>query len=831
MKLGNLKSIYACIANACGLAENVESENTATIVDKILAGTFAFDDYLSYRYFDEENNLFLSDGNACGFMLEISPIVGVDDSVHKNLSHFFNDELPEYSYLQFLLVASHDVEDILSHWQEARTNSSPLLDKITKRRKEFVRERATSFGVSDGRIARDYRIFVSFSQIIDTKNNTKSGITGFRDSFINKLESLQLAPRTCDAIDLIRLVRTMLQMEISTSGCASYNSLELLSKQIVAPSVMQGIEDDRINHPSSGLVSRIYHIKELPLEFSLAETINLFGDSTRSSMGIPARFIISYSVSSNISKSGAAMITARGKKVIEASEKWYSNGNRDLKREAAEWQDINDRVTSNGERLLTEHWSLMITSTNASIDIVSQNLINLYNNNNFRLGVSSNLQLPSLLSMLPMQQGLMWNILDKFKLTRLVLSKEVIARLPIHAEWKGVPKSGVLLHARRGQLFNFNPFYKISSGNYNICIFAPSGGGKSVFLQELAVSLMAQNTRMFILDIGQSFANICTLLDGEIIQFGRNAPFSLNPFASFYKGMSPDDKDEFLKCTKGLLEVMCGVGDDARGSAELEKAIVAALLQNNYKLDISSFAEFLEKSESIILQKYGATLYPYTSEGLYGKYFSGTKQATFKRLITVFEFEEIKNDPKLLSIVLQILLMEVTNQFLTGDRQNPFMIIVDEAWMLLDFATSFFAAFVRTVRKYGGSLVICVQNFMDLHKTQEHRTILENSTWTILLKQDEKGLGAFKESEAFKEMIPLIKSISLSPNKYAEALLYTTGVTVVGKLVLDDYSKALFSTDPSDFNFLKNKTKEGISLDEAVEQLVSLKGSGKSIRA
>jgi hypothetical protein len=125
------------------------------------------------------------------------------------------------------------------------------------------------------------------------------------------------------------------------------------------------------------------------------------------------------------------MITARGKKVIEASEKWYSNGNRDLKREAAEWQDINDRVTSNGERLLTEHWSLMITSTNASIDIVSQNLINLYNNNNFRLGVSSNLQLPSLLSMLPMQQGLMWNILDKFKLDNPLFKKEDVFKFII----------------------------------------------------------------------------------------------------------------------------------------------------------------------------------------------------------------------------------------------------------------------------------------------------------------------------------------------------------------------------------------------------------------
>ncbi len=826
MKLNKLKQIYENMANICGLAEKVESLDSQQMVDQLLAGTSDISDYLGYRYYDPEHQLFLNDGNMAGFLLEISPIVGVDESVEKNLQHFFNDELPEYGYLQFLLVASHDVENILKYWQEQRVNNDPLLTKITNRRAEFVRRVATSFGVSDGRIARDYRIFISFSQIIDPKNNDRSGVISFREGFINKLESLQLSPRNCDASDLIQLVRTMLQMELvgkvteETEDKKIYNQFELLSKQIISPSMIDEIAEDQINHLATNLTSRIYHIKELPAEFSLQQTINLLGDNIRSNMGISARFIISYSIASNISKSGQRMITARGKKVIDASEKWYSNGNREIKREAAEWQDINDRANNNGERLLSESWSLMVTSTKESIDIVSQNLISLYNSNNFRLQISKNLQLPVLLSMLPIQQGLMWNILAKFKLTRLILSKEVIARLPIHAEWKGVPKSGILLHARRGQLFNFNPFYKISSGNYNICIFAPSGGGKSVFLQELAVSLMAQNTRMFILDIGQSFANICTLLGGEIIQFGRHAPFSLNPFASFYQGMNIDDKDEFLKCSKGLLEVMCGVGDDPRGSAELEKAIVSALGQNNYQLDISSFARFLDESESVILQKYGATLYPYTTDGLYGKYFTGVKQASFKRLITVFEFEEIKNDPKLLSIVLQILLMEVTNQFLIGDRQTPFMIIVDEAWMLLDFATSFFAAFVRTVRKYGGSLVICVQNFMDLHKTQDHRTILENSTWTILLKQDEKGLGAFKESEAFKDMIPLIRSISLSPNKYAEALLYSTGITVIGKLVLDDYSKALFSTDPVDFNFLRRKTAEGISLDQAVEQLV-----------
>ncbi len=818
-----MQNILNRISNICGLEESIESSSAKSVIDNISAGMNDLSEYLGYKYYDEERQLFIGDGKIAGFMLEISPIVGIDDGMCRNLQHFFNEELPQDAYLQFLLVASHDVDNILDIWQHERANNHPILQKITQKSRSFIKERAVDFGVSDGRIARDYRIYVSYSQIIDINSKCDiSSITSFRAQFINKLESLQLSPTECDASDLIQLVRTMLQMQLKDQSKIDYNPNLLLSKQILEPSNICEIKEDAMVHYSTNLQSKLYHIKELPSEFSLAASINLLGDNNKDSMSIPARFMISYSVASNLSKGAELKIVARGKKVIESADKWYSQRDRDLKRESAEWQDINDRA-GGGERFLNEHWQLMVTAPSESIDVVNQSLISLYNINNFRLEVSKNLQLPALLSMLPMMQGLMWKSLEKFKLTRMVLSQEVISRLPIHAEWKGVPRSGMLLHARRGQLFNFNPFYKISSGNYNICIFAPSGGGKSVFLQSLAVSMMCQNTRMFILDIGQSFANICNLLGGEIIQFGRNAPISLNPFSSFYLDMNPDDRDEFLKCAKGLLEVMCGVGDDARGAAELEKAITASLIETNCNLDITSFAEYLEKSNSTILQKYGATLYPYTKSGIYGKYFSGNKSASFKSLITVFEFEEIKNDPKLLSIVLQILLMEVTNQFLTGDRQTPFMIIVDEAWMLLDYAASFFAAFVRTVRKYGGSLVICVQNFMDLQKSGDHRTILENSTWTILLKQDEKGLGAFKESEAFKDMLPLIRSISLVPNKYAEALIYTTGVSVVGRLVLDDYSSALFSTDARDFNFIKQRQAQGISLDESIEELVARK--------
>ena len=94
-----------------------------------------------------------------------------------------------------------------------------------------------------------------------------------------------------------------------------------------------------------------------------------------------------------------------------------------------------------------------------------------------------------------------------------------------------------------------------------------------------------------------------------------------------------------------------------------------------------------------------------------------------------------------------------------------------------------------------------------------------------MLKQDEKGLGAFKESEAFKDILPLIKSISLAPGKYSEMLLSATGVNFVGRLVLDEYSNALYSTDSADYNYLMRAQEEGLTLDVAIEKLAQEKSA------
>lgn len=789
------------------------------LIYSCLNGAVPLHDYLQYRYFDSEKKLFYLEEDVVGFIFEIAPIVGVDEALVKNLNYFFERELPQNSVIQFLLLASSDITDILDHWSNGRIANNNLLQKITKKRSDFIRSLAAQYANNDGRLARDFRIYISFSCKIHNSRTVRE-ILLFKKALLTKLETINLSPRECDTADLIRVIREIFEFAPGHAvNNKSSNPSAPLNEQLLNFGFKYNLEENNFTNETTKIATRCYYPKNLPVSGSLWWMIDLLGSSDRVNLNIPARFIISYCVASSEKNQDAYV--AQGRRVIHAAEQVYSRHNRDLKRDAEEWQDIIDRA-KNGERFLTESFCVMISSEVKHIDIAEQSLTSLYQLNDWELVSVAQFHLPAILSNLPLQQIEYWKILRKMRLVRICQSSEVVAKLPIHGEWKGVPLPGVLLLGRRGQLFQWNPFYRITSGNYNVCVIGPSGGGKSVFLQSLADSMMAQLVRVFVLDIGQSFAEMGKLFDGEIIQFGRAKALALNPFAGLRLNMNQDDFTNLIKCAKELLIIMCGVNDEY-GAGTLEKAIKDAVIEYEHKLDIDLFVEYLGSINDKRLNQYAMALYSYTREGIYGKYFSGNKNATFHRQITLFEFEEIKKDKKLIAIILQVLLIEITNQFLTSDRSQKFMIIVDEAWMLLDYSAGFFAEFARTVRKYGGSLVTCVQNYSDLQKTQSHQAILENSSWTLLLKQDEKGLHSFRESEAFKDKLPLIQSVSLMPGKYSEILISATGVSVVGRLVLDEYSSALYSTDSEDFKFLKVQEARGISLDSAIEKLASKK--------
>lgn len=628
--------------------------------------------------------------------------------------------------------------------------------------------------------------------------------------------------------------------------------------------------------------------------------IKLLGNENRS---IPGRFVISYSLANNLGKTGASQIISRGDRVIHASRKHYARDDLVTQEEAEQWKNVK-AIHKEGEIFLTESMQVMITAPKEDIEIAEEVIKSLYNTHDWKLEPCRYIQRVTALALLPMMPICYWSSLRFFRLTRNALSGEVTAKLPIQGEWKGVPMSGLLLMGRRGQLFNFNPFYRIGGGgNYNICMMAPPGSGKSFLLEGIVESMLATDTAVFVMDIGGSYKNICSRVSGEMIRFNKETDLSLNPFATLASsggiyakatelmkqgksdweisevtGLSKEKIDalkvgnhgggsksmefdgiELLEIeskdnasknsskkeknknhfvtkdsviyAKSMVAAMCGVSGMGREEAIIERAIVEGIAAFGNKLDITKMSETLESlrdNKGNMVQgasQLADSLYSYTEGGIHGRFFkSSDKTASFKSMMTVFELEELVNDEPLLAVILQVILMQITMQFLCGDRTRRFILIVDEAWMILDYAANFLERFARTVRKYGGSLVVCTQDLTSFSNEcgtkKSQAAILECSTWKLILQQKEEGIQAFAKSKAYEKYLGLIESIKkCSQNKYSEVLINTDGATVVGRFATDPYMTAMFSTEDKDFAYLQSRERDGISKHDALLEL------------
>jgi type-IV secretion system protein TraC len=830
-----MKNLYEDIANKSAAAIGFDRTDIETfarskqeLFENNLNGAEPLKNYLSYRYFDKSTENFLLSDSSGGFLLEICPLVGVNDSIVKNLNQFFAKELPSGGCLQFLLIASSDIEDFLANWGEGRINSDPILQRITSSRQEYLRKAAANFHNSGKKLPRTFKIFVSYSKKYRNCNEAAlSDLKNFRKSLMNKLSSLNLQPRVGDTDSLVRICRDMLEFEPEVKPHYNPTSkLDFVNNQCLSVGHYYQTKKDSFVNTKTGIAHRAFAIKGMPDFWSLLQNINLLGGAEGAPL--PARFIISYTISND--HSTKKTFIARGKRVIDAAERPYARHDKALHAEASEWREIIRRLNVE-DNILSDSWTLTLSSKEEHIDAVCSDVMTQYSAEEWELTRLDYFHLEAMIGSMPMHGANLWQELKQKKLVQPVLSSEVVSRLPIHAEWYGVPISGVPLIGRRGQVFNWNPYYRIAAGGFNVNVSGPTGVGKSVFLQCLADSMLSSNTRVFILDIGGSYASLAKLLGGEIIEFGALSTFTINPFSGLKKEMTEEEFNKIVVCAKELLAIMCGAIGEFE-SASLEKAIKDAVKENNYQLDLHRFVKFLKASSSELLNKFGGTLYSYTPDGVFGKYFSGEKSANFDKPITIFEFEHVKTQPKLIAIILQTLLMQITSQFLTGDRSQKFMIIVDEAWMLLDHCAGFLAALARNLRRYGGSLVVCTQCFADLQtagKSQDNNThrraIFENSSWKVTLPPS--SFSDFEGHAEFEEKVPLLKSLSFAPGQYSEMLFSSSGIDVVGRLLLDPFSSALFSTESEDFGFIQQQEARGIPMEQIMDNLIEAKANAK----
>jgi conjugal transfer ATP-binding protein TraC len=770
-----------------------------------------------YRYYDSDNGLYFSDNDTIGFLFEIAPIVGVNPGMMKKIEGFLVEQLGIDFDVQFLLLASDRVEDILTKYLSKKTNITKDQSPFFFRHAEYLKNLAT-----EGReiYTRDFRCFVAFSKKGKSENDLISEVLLQKDKFSGLLKASDIPHIDLKLEEFMQLADEILHPEAKPKRI-QHNFLDSLKSHFRSPEYIYGADEYvGLGNLSASIftVGNLSASKGSTISYGMLESLIRNADSDFGALN--CRFMISLSFTNDFTDVKKQNFLTKAGSVQKESEGFFARYNIDIKTKATSYANLTNYLTNNG-KIFSSNLQIALVDKPANMVSVQSSLHALASRSGVSLFKESHFcNFFSFMNFLPF--NFTSNLKNEYSYYDLMTSRtieEIACILPINAEWKGTRESGALFVGRKGQILEWSPFTERT--NYNGIIVAPSGGGKSVTTQYLIYNMLASGVKIFVLDIGRSYKNICSLLNGNFIEFSLKKQMSLNPFSGIPTDNS-EDRDNFLEFATDIVALM--VAPSGRIN-DLQSSILSTAVKEVFDKHLNAttmthIAEFLQKEGSKEASDLAKMLTPFTKNGRYGKYFEGPATIDFSNQFNVFEFEEIADNKSMLPVIMQIVSTLIVQMF-SGNRDKRFMLIIDEAWRVLEKFSSLLERFVRTFRKYGGALWIVTQSYNDFLTNEKTKTIWNNSTWKLFLPHNSDAINSIEKTGDFdSNFLRLLGTLKLEKGKYSEILITSSNEKLVGRLILDKHFGALLSTDAVMFGKLKQLQADGMSIAESIDYLV-----------
>ena len=307
--------------------------------------------------------------------------------------------------------------------------------------------------------------------------------------------------------------------------------------------------------------------------------------------------------------------------------------------------------------------------------------------------------------------------------------------------------------------------------------------------------------------------------------FEQGRPMGLNPFPLV---RSWEDEADVLA---GLLTAMAAPTEplgDFR-TAGLKRVLKSVWDAHGKESTVDRVADAMLAEDDQRLRDVGQQLYPFTTAGEYGRFFNGPNTVRFDNDFTVLELEELKGRKHLQQVVLLQLIYQIQQEMYLGVRDRRKLLFIDEAWDLLTSGdvAKFVETGYRRFRKYGGAAITITQSINDLYANPTGRAIAENSANMLLLGQKDEAIEQIKKDcrlplgEAGYEILKHVHTVA---GAYSEIFLITELGYGVGRLIVDPFKRMLYSTRAEDVYAIKRLTECGLSVSDAIRQLLTESG-------
>lgn len=789
--------------------------------------------------YDEQSKLFLCDDSTLGFAFECVPLAGGDQHTKERIEQLVAGDYPPGTIMQFFLYRSPDIEPQLNALARIRQDhmDGPLAG-VVKQRIDFLRAhtkknihgRSFSGGDYDcGRI-QESRLIVSIKIPFEGKEPNESDVVltkTWETKTESALSSVGLWPLALSASRYIRLMQSI----INWSPNASWRSMSVMgeweedktiSAQIFDPTTDLVIADKSTLQLGEHCFVKVMSAKRIPDAFFFTEAMKYVGNT----MGGNDKLTINYAVCCNV----FFPVTQSEKSKLETKRTWTVNQAvgpmlkfvpvlADKKHSF----DILSESFQKGAKPIRMTFSVLLFSdSRKAVERAAVSAQSYWDTMHFHLMEDYFITAPMFQNCLPLcaEKEAVFH-LDRYK---TMTTRELPVLLPVFGEWKGTGTFHVALISRNGQLMSLS--LHDSDTNKNAVIAAESGSGKSFLLNEIIVSYLSEGAQVWVIDAGKSYKKLNEQLDGDFLQFDEASKICLNPFELI------DDWKEDEDTISALIAAMAS---EKEKLSDFQMAGLKQILKRLWETkgqamtvdDIA--AECLGHTEQR-MHDIGQQLFSFTSKGGYGQYFHGHNTMRFENPFTVLELDELQGRTHLRQVVLMQLIFQIQREMYLGERNRKKIMIIDEAWDLIKSGpvSVFIEHGFRKFRKYGGSAIIATQSLNDLYENPVGRAIAENANMMLLLGQKPETIASIRDSgrlvlsEAGFNLLSTVASVG---GVYSEIFVKSghTGVSV-GRLIVSNFEKMLFSTAPEDVNAIENYTNRGLNVTDAINHVLRDRG-------
>lgn len=772
-----------------------------------------------------EEGLFYLEGGALGFGFVANPLWSMDDKLGERLIVLLNQDWPKDAVLQISLWASPDLEFHLKSMLESGVEGiEGPLGEFRKDLAEFLRRRAVEFvDAQSSLLVRDFLLLITVRIPLKEalpKAAEMDACGGLRRAVRQNLETVGIKPMDMTAGIYIRIMQTMLN-----HGDAAWRSFAdtkwddqtIINEQLLDYDRSVQVEANRL--VVGEYVVKTIGIKRYPDYGVCGMTRKLLFDPLHGARGIKENCLVTATIIFPDSDLMRQRMETENHFVTQQCHGPILKFAPRLLQKKDSFDTLIEAL-NDGDRCVRLYLGVVIIAPKEREEAAMSNAKTYLREVGYQAMEDQFITLPAFLTCIPF--GADPKTAFDLQRYKTMAVRHAVTQLPIFGPWKGSSTPAMTFISREGQLINLDLF---DSKNFGTVISAESGSGKSVMGNEFISSYLSMGCRVWLMDVGYSYKKICDHYGGQYIEFAADSNLCLAPFELI------QDWDEEADILGSLVSAMAapteGLSDYQ--TQELQRVMRLVWREHGKDMSVDLLAAALLAETDQRVKDLGVQLYSFTSEGAYGRYFNGKNNVNFNSKFIVLELEGLKSRQHLQRVVLLQLIYQIQQAIYFGELDERKLVIIDEAWDLLKEGGGidrFIESAYRRFRKYNAAPIVITQSFADLFNYQNGRAIADNSANKVMLHQTAESIKRL-QAEGLLDLgdyeFGLLKSVQTLRGKYSEACFITDNGIGVGRLYLSPYKNVLYSTKAEDVAAIRALQRGGMSVDEAVREMVRRK--------